>query len=80
MNEYTHTYVHIHVTIMSILEVLTAVLMNIRVFCNVMSSHLVNRYRRAEGQQFFQLYGQPVQETFSGIAGNVGKHEPVDIE
>jgi hypothetical protein len=66
---------------MSILEVLTAVLMNIRVFCNVMSSHLVKRYRRAEGQQFlFQIYGQPVQENISGIAGNVGKHEPVDSE
>jgi len=35
---------------MFILEVLTAALMKIRIFCNVMSNHLDNRYRRAEGQ------------------------------
>jgi len=65
---------------MSILEVLTAVLLKIRIFCNIRSSRLVIRYRRAEGQKFFHLYGQPVQENSSGIAGNVGKYEPVDTE
>jgi hypothetical protein len=29
---------------------------------------------------FFKIYGQPVQENFSGVAGNVGKDEPVDNE
>lgn len=38
---------------MCILGDLTAVLMKIRVFCNVTSSHLIIRYRRAEGQKFF---------------------------
>jgi hypothetical protein len=36
-------------------EVLTAVLLKIRIFCDVMPCRLVNRYRRFEGAAFLAI-------------------------
>jgi hypothetical protein len=33
-----------------------------------------------QDSSFFHLYSQPIQEHSSGVAGNVGKHKPVDSE